>query len=84
MNKEKIGEWIYWLEINANGLRNINGGNVEVINLKVSGDTIFADIILEQEGLGDEEGYVKERYDDCEYRLSKFKEWQKKSILANL
>ena len=66
MEKEKIKEKIYWYELNNSGLRKINGGEVIVLNMKIRKreKRVYADIILIRMG---EEGYIKERHDNCHY-----------------
>lgn len=74
MNRKEIKEWIWWYEYTNSGLRRINGGNVEVLNLRIrkDGNKAIADIKLIEEDMGDGCSKV-ERYNNCEYPLDKIK-----------
>ena len=62
MNKKEIKTKIESYEYYNNGMKHINGAWVKVLNLKLSKNKVFCDIIL---GMEDKE----ERYNNCEYEL---------------
>lgn len=59
--KKKIETYAYY----HSGLKNINGGDVRAVNIKVRKDKVIADIIY----MDYFDGYHTERYNDCEYPL---------------
>ena len=71
--KEEIKNKIMLFELNNSGLKNINGGDVWVKNLKISkkNKMITADIILIEEDMGNGH-YKKERYNNCKYGFDLF------------
>jgi len=71
MEKDKIKEKIYWLELNRNGLQRLNGGDVKVRNIRINKtkNMVIANITLVKENWGDGDYYIKERFKDCEYPL---------------
>jgi hypothetical protein len=65
MNKEEIKKKIEMLEYGGNGLKYINGADVQVRNLRITKTKATADIIIYSD-LGH-----SERFDGCEYDLVK-------------
>lgn len=68
MDKKEIKEKIYLYELNNSGLRQVNGGDVIVKNLRIlkRDKIVKADITFIEQDMGD--GYSrKEQIKDCEY-----------------
>lgn len=69
MNKAKLKEAIENYEYNHSGISYNNGSYAKAVNIKITKDKVFADILLVQQFEG-----TTERYNECEYPREYFKE----------